>query len=61
MMNFNEAFPYFRCRWIDVGFTRVLALRLSYAGELGWELHMPMDAALPAWDAGFVGFRSCSI
>ena len=26
-------------------------LRLSYAGELGWELHMPMDAALPVWDA----------
>ena len=30
---------------------QALALRISYAGELGWELHMPMDAAVPAWDA----------
>jgi glycine cleavage system aminomethyltransferase T len=28
-----------------------LALRLSYVGELGWELHIPMDAALPVLDA----------
>jgi glycine cleavage system aminomethyltransferase T len=47
----NEAFPYFTCQWIDVGFARVLALRISYAGELGWELHFPNDAALPVWDA----------
>lgn len=47
----NEAFPYFAARWIDVGMARVLALRVSYAGELGWELHMPVDAALPVWDA----------
>lgn len=47
----NAAFPYFTSQWIDVGFARVLALRLSYAGELGWELHIPMDAALPVWDA----------
>ncbi len=47
----NEAFPYFAARWIDVGMARVLALRVSYAGELGWELHMPVDAALTVWDA----------
>ncbi|HRW04219.1 MAG TPA: FAD-dependent oxidoreductase [Caldilineaceae bacterium] len=47
----NDAFPYFRSRWIDVGYARVLALRVSYAGELGWELHIPTDAALPVWDA----------
>ncbi|MEM7530760.1 MAG: FAD-dependent oxidoreductase [Chloroflexota bacterium] len=46
----NDAFPYFACQWIDVGMTRVLALRLSYAGELGWELHIPTDAALSVWD-----------
>lgn len=46
----NEAFPYFTSRWIDIGFARVLALRISYAGELGWELHVPVDAALPVWD-----------
>lgn len=47
----NEAFPYFTCQWIDIAFTKVLALRLSYAGELGWELHFPMDQALAVWDA----------
>ncbi|RIK43787.1 MAG: sarcosine dehydrogenase [Chloroflexi bacterium] len=47
----NEAFPYMTARWIDVGMARVYALRISYAGELGWELHIPMDQALPVWDA----------
>ncbi len=46
----DTAFPYFSCQWIDVGYARVLALRLSYAGELGWEFHIPNDAALPMWD-----------
>jgi glycine cleavage system aminomethyltransferase T len=46
----NDAFPYFNSRWIDVGMAQVLALRVSYAGELGWELHMPVDAALQVWD-----------
>lgn len=47
----NEAFPYFTSQWIDVGYAPVLALRLSYAGELGWELHFPNEFALPVWDA----------
>ncbi|MGB0388515.1 MAG: GcvT family protein [Ardenticatenaceae bacterium] len=46
----NDAFPYFTCQWIEIGPTRVLALRVSYAGELGWELHIPMDSSLPVWD-----------
>lgn len=47
----NDAFPYFTGRWIDVGMSRLLALRISYAGELGWELHMPPDSATTVWDA----------
>ncbi len=46
----DSSFPYFTARWIDLGYTRALALRLSYAGEMGWELHIPIDAALPSWD-----------
>lgn len=46
----NEAFPYFSSQWIEIGAARVLALRISYAGELGWELHIPMDQALLVWD-----------
>ena len=46
----NDAFPYFTARWIDAGFARALALRVSYVGELGWELHFPNEFALPLWD-----------
>jgi len=46
----SSSFPYFTAQWIDIGMTRVLALRVSYAGELGWELHFPFDAALNVWD-----------
>lgn len=47
----NATFPYFTGRWIEIGYVPVLALRVSYAGELGWELHMPVDQALQVWDA----------
>ena len=47
----NDGFGYFTARFIDVGMARVLALRVSYVGELGWELHMPVDSALTVWDA----------
>ncbi|MCB0173590.1 MAG: FAD-dependent oxidoreductase [Anaerolineae bacterium] len=46
----NKAFPYFTAQWITIGLTPVLALRISYAGELGWELHFPVDMALQTWD-----------
>ncbi len=46
----NEAFPYFTAQWLTIGLAPVLALRISYAGELGWELHFPVDMALPVWD-----------
>ncbi len=46
----NEAFPYFTARWIDAGFARAMALRISYVGELGWEFHIPNEFALPLWD-----------
>ena len=34
----NEAFPYGTAREIDVAYARPWALRMSYVGELGWEL-----------------------
>lgn len=46
----DDGFPFYTGRWIDVGMSRVYAMRISYAGELGWELHMPFDASLPVWD-----------
>ena len=51
----NEAFPS-SAREIRVGYAPVLALRVTYAGELGWELHVPSEYALHVyevlWSAG---------
>jgi 4-methylaminobutanoate oxidase (formaldehyde-forming) len=42
----NEAFPYATAREITIGSAPVLALRIGYTGELGWELHVPTEYAL---------------
>ena len=39
----NEAFPWLAAQWITVGFADCLAIRVNYVGELGWELHLPME------------------
>jgi len=39
----NEAFPWLTSRWIDVGHAPSLAARANYVGELGWELHHPIE------------------
>jgi glycine cleavage system aminomethyltransferase T/glycine/D-amino acid oxidase-like deaminating enzyme len=39
----NEAFPYLRARRIDVAMAPCLALRVTYVGELGWELYTPAE------------------
>lgn len=46
----NEAFRYMRAREIDVGQVPCLALRVTYVGELGWELYCPMEFGLRLWD-----------
>jgi 4-methylaminobutanoate oxidase (formaldehyde-forming) len=46
----NAGFPYLRCRWIRLGHAPALAARLSYTGELGWELHIPTDYMAHAYD-----------
>ena len=47
----NEAFPYLTAQEIDLHYARVLAIRVTYVGELGWELHVPADQALTVYDA----------
>ena len=52
----NEAFPWLRAREMHIAGIPVRALRVSYVGELGWELHPPIDS-LPSlydaiWEAG---------
>jgi 4-methylaminobutanoate oxidase (formaldehyde-forming) len=46
----NEVFRYMRAREIDVGPVPCLALRVTYVGELGWELYCPMEFGLRLWD-----------
>ncbi len=43
-------FPFGTCREIEVGGLTVLASRISYVGELGWELHVPMEQGARLWD-----------
>jgi len=46
----HQGFPFATCRWIDVDTLRVLASRISYVGELGWELYVPMEQGAHLWD-----------
>ncbi len=47
----NESFPWLTAREIDVAGIPCLALRVSYVGELGWELHHPIDRMLDLYNA----------
>jgi glycine cleavage system aminomethyltransferase T/glycine/D-amino acid oxidase-like deaminating enzyme len=58
----EESFPYLTAQEIEVGYSRVTALRVTYVGELGFELMIPSDQAVSVWrtleSAGRdVGFR----
>jgi len=46
----TAAFPYMRCREVAIGSVPCLALRVTYVGELGWELYCPMEYGLRLWD-----------
>jgi 4-methylaminobutanoate oxidase (formaldehyde-forming) len=64
----NAAFPFGTVREISVAGAPVLALRITYVGELGWELHIPTEFALtvfdalmaagPAYGLGLAGYRA---
>ncbi|GGB42278.1 dehydrogenase [Roseibium aquae] len=46
-----ENFPFAAIREIEIAGKKVMALRLSYVGEQGWELHMKYEDGLAVWDA----------
>ncbi|SNR52213.1 GcvT family protein [Halorubrum vacuolatum] len=46
----NEGFPYFRAKRMYVGEVPVIALRVSYVGELGWELWAPAEYGRRLWE-----------
>ncbi len=41
----SDAFPFMQARRLRIGYAPVLALRVTYVGELGWELHAPSEYA----------------
>jgi glycine cleavage system aminomethyltransferase T/glycine/D-amino acid oxidase-like deaminating enzyme len=46
----NEAFPFRTARELDIGFAKVLLLRITYLGELGYELYIPTEQATHVYD-----------
>ena len=46
----NEAFPFRTARSIDIGYARVLCVRITYLGELGYELYIPVEQATHVYD-----------
>ncbi len=46
----NDAFPWLAVRTIEIGSARARALRVNYVGELGWELHLPVEHLLSVYD-----------
>jgi 4-methylaminobutanoate oxidase (formaldehyde-forming) len=46
----NEAFPFRAAREIDIGYARALCVRITYLGELGYELYVPTEQATHVYD-----------
>ena len=46
----EDAFPFARAQEVDIGWATVLALRVSFAGELGWELYVPIESLPVLYD-----------
>jgi 4-methylaminobutanoate oxidase (formaldehyde-forming) len=47
----NDAFPYYTAQQIDMEFALGWALRMSFVGELGWEIYIPSEFALGVYDS----------
>ena len=70
----NAALPFLSVRTIGIGFAQVLAVRMGYVGELGWELYMPQEKAAHVYEtlwaagaefgianAGYRAIESCRL
>jgi len=62
----DEAFGFRAARYIDIGFARVLCIRITYLGELGYELHIPAEQAVHVYDrlveaGGGLGLRHAGL
>ncbi len=46
----EKAFPYLTAQEVEIGYSRMWALRVTYVGELGFELYVPADQAVSVWE-----------
>jgi glycine cleavage system aminomethyltransferase T/glycine/D-amino acid oxidase-like deaminating enzyme len=46
----HEGMPFGRCKEIEIGPVTALASRISYVGDLGWELYVPIESGARLWD-----------
>ncbi len=46
----HEGLPFARCRTIEIDSLEVLVSRISYVGDLGWELYVPIEQGARLWD-----------
>jgi heterotetrameric sarcosine oxidase gamma subunit len=46
----NAAFPFGTCQWVEFGPVRALFSRISYVGELGWEVYVQFEQGARCWD-----------
>ena len=47
----HAGFPFLTSKSVDIDGVRTLASRISYVGELGWEIYVPIEQGLRVWDA----------
>jgi glycine cleavage system aminomethyltransferase T len=47
----HAGFPFLTSKSVDINGVRTLASRISYVGELGWEIYVPIEQGLRVWDA----------
>jgi 4-methylaminobutanoate oxidase (formaldehyde-forming) len=57
----DAALAYMTARAIDINGIDVLAQRISYTGELGWELYVPADRSVFVWDRLWQAGRGCGV
>lgn len=57
----NEGFPFGTSREVQIGYQSAYAIRLTFVGELGWELYIPVPYTLDIYDALLEGGRHLGI
>src|SRR5512139_3486809 len=57
----SEAFPFATSREIDLGYATVRATRLTYVGELGWELYTPVEFAVGVYETLLAAGRELGV